>query len=68
MSTAATLAFADALDGPQHLIVGERRSAVLAIPGQQQAGGHFDVNTMAQQVPREASNPVVALAFGRVGY
>jgi hypothetical protein len=48
MSTASTLAFADALDGPQHFIVVERRSAVLAIPRQQQAGGHFDVNTVAQ--------------------
>ena len=68
MSTAPTLAFADALDGPQHLIVAERRSAMLAIPSQQQTGGHFNVNTMAQQVPGQASNPVVALAFGRVAY
>jgi len=48
MSTAPTLAFANALDGPQDLIVGERRGAMLAIPRQQQVGGHFDVNAMAQ--------------------
>jgi hypothetical protein len=48
MSTAPALAFADALDGPQHLIVVERRSAMLAIPSQQQAGGHFYMNAVAQ--------------------
>jgi hypothetical protein len=48
MSTAPVLAFADALDGPQHLIVVQRRSAMPAIPCQEQAGGHFYMDAVAQ--------------------